>query len=58
MDENLQIIIVTIVIVISSIYAVFRIRKALKNKNGTCYGCPLKDACKKDNRTANNKCIR
>ena len=32
--------------------------KALKNKNGTCYGCPLKDACKKDNRTANNKCIR
>jgi len=50
MDENLQIIIVTIVIIISSIYAVLRIRKALKNKSGTCYGCPLKDLCNKDNK--------
>lgn len=58
MDENLQIIIVTIVIIISSIYAVLRIRKALKNKSGTCYGCPLKDVCNKDNKTANNKCIK
>ena len=48
MNETIQTIIVAIAITCSSVYAILRIRKALRNKGGACDGCPLKNACRKD----------
>lgn len=45
---DIQIVIVIIILVACIVYAGIRIRKALRVKPGDpCYGCALKDACKK-----------
>lgn len=44
-----QLIIVAIIVAACLVYAGIRIRKALRVKPGDpCYGCALKDACKKN----------
>lgn len=46
-----QYIIVGIIIVCALSYAYYRIRKALSVKSGDpCYGCALKQVCKKEKR--------
>ena len=46
-----QYIIVGIVVALAFFYALYMIRKALRQKSGDpCYGCALKKVCKKEKR--------
>lgn len=46
---TIQYIILGVVLTASIGYAVWRIKKALSIKSGdSCYGCALKDACRKN----------
>ena len=46
-----QYIIVGIVVALAFFYALYMIRKALRQKSGNpCYGCALKKVCKKEKR--------
>ena len=46
-----QYIIVGIVVALAFFYALYMIRKALRQKSGDpCYGCALKQVCKKEKR--------
>ena len=42
----------TIIIVAMAVaYAGYNIRRVLNNADSRCYGCPIKDACRKKNTT-------
>lgn len=50
----MQQITVIIILVLAMAYTGYRIYKALANKNGGCYGCPLNDVCKKGGKEKDN----
>jgi len=43
----MQLVIVIIILICAIAYTAFRFYKALTNKSGRCYGCPLNEICKK-----------
>lgn len=54
MSEPIQLTIVIAAIIFSAAYAIWRIRKSLKNKSGACSGCLLKETCEKNKKKNNH----